>query len=133
MKPPPEEDRQLRSRTDTGAASSATRASTWRYDSLEAPGPAPGPASIPGTWIKSRVTALRCGDLIWHGQRRRITSIKDVSNRFGHVLRLDLDSGEQIHRYPADRVYVWQLLERSLVERREQRSANENHLSLPRP
>lgn len=126
MKPPPAEDRRSRSRTETGAASSATHASRWRYDSLEAPAPAPGggPAAIPGTWIKSRVTTLRCGDLIWHGQRRRIISIKDVSNRFGHVLKLDLDSGEQIHRYPADPVYVWQLLRSSLIDRRGQRPPN---------
>ncbi len=57
-------------------------------------------------WVHREAAELQCGDRIWHGQVRTVTAICDVSNQFGHVLRFDLDSGEQLHRYPTDLIQV---------------------------
>ncbi len=61
---------------------------------------------ILSVWVKRPASAIRVGDLVWHGQVRTVVRIRELQNGLGHVLRIELDSGEQLHRYPADPIHT---------------------------
>lgn len=61
---------------------------------------------ILSVWVKRPASAIQVGDLVWHGQVRTVVRIREIDNGYGHVLRFELDSGEQLHRYPGDPIHT---------------------------
>lgn len=61
---------------------------------------------ILSVWVRRPASAIQVGDLVWHGQVRTVIRIREIDNGYGHVLRFELDSGEQLHRYPADPIHT---------------------------